>query len=55
MKAQYGKNVKGIMLKEKWIPGKHMARISITKVQQEIPKQYEKALKQFMSGLGDVT
>ena len=55
MKAQYGKDVKGIMLKEKWIPGKHMARISITKVQQEIPKRYEKALKQFMSGLGDVT
>lgn len=54
-RKQYGKDVKGIMLKEKWVPGKHMARISITKVQQEIPVRYKKALKQFMSGLGDVT
>ena len=42
----------GMMLKEKWIPGFHMARISINKVEREIPKRYERALKQFMKGLG---
>ena len=42
----------GMMLKEKWIPGHHMARISINKIEREIPKRYEKALKQFMKGLG---
>jgi hypothetical protein len=42
----------GVMLQEKWIPGVHMARISITKLEFEIPKKYEKALKEFMSGLG---
>lgn len=42
----------GMMLKEKWIPGFHMARISIAKVERELPKRYERALKQFMKGLG---
>ena len=54
-RKQYGKDAKGIMLKEKWVPGKHMARISITKVQQEIPVRYKKALKQFINGLRKVT
>lgn len=42
----------GMMLKDKWIPGHHMARISISKIEREIPKRYEKALQQFMKGLG---
>lgn len=52
LKAKYGDDMKGIMLKDKWIPGYHMARIAITKIEREIPKRYEKALKQFMKGLG---
>ena len=43
---------KGMMLTEKWIPGRHMARISITKIEQEMPMRYKRALKQFMSSLG---
>lgn len=42
----------GMVLSNKWIPGHHMARISISKIEREIPKRYEKALKQFMKGLG---
>jgi hypothetical protein len=52
IKQRYGNDVKGVMLHDKWIPGHHMARISITKIEREIPKRYEKALKQFMKGLG---
>lgn len=43
---------KGMMLTEKWIPGYHMARISITKIEWELPARYEKAFKQFIKGLG---
>lgn len=52
IRTKYGNDTQGIMLKEKWIPGYHMARISITKIEREIPKRYEKALKQFMKDLG---
>lgn len=52
IKQKYGDDVKGVMLQDKWIPGHHMARISISKIEREIPKRYEKALKQFMKGLG---
>jgi hypothetical protein len=52
IKQKYGDDVDGVMLQEKWIPGHHMARISIAKIEREIPKRYEKALRQFMKGLG---
>lgn len=52
LKAKYGDDMKGIMLQDKWIPGYHMARIAITKIEREIPKRYEKAMKEFMKGLG---
>jgi hypothetical protein len=52
IKQKYGDDVDGVMLQEKWIPGHHMARISIAKIEREIPKRYEKALQQFMKGLG---
>ena len=52
IKQKYGDDAKGVMLQDKWIPGHHMARISISKIEREIPKRYEKALKQFMKGLG---
>lgn len=42
----------GMRLRTKWIPGQHMARISITKVELELPKRYEKAFKQFCKDLG---
>jgi hypothetical protein len=44
----------GMMLKEKWIPGHHMARISITKVERELPARYDRAFKEFVKGLGAV-
>lgn len=52
IKQKYGDDAKGIMLQDKWIPGHHMARISISKIEREIPKRYERALKQFMRRLG---
>jgi hypothetical protein len=44
----------GMMLKEKWIPGFHMARISINKVERELPKRYDRAFKEFITRLGVV-
>ena len=52
LKAKYGDDMKGIMLQDKWIPGYHMARIAITKIERDIPKRYERAMKEFMKGLG---
>jgi hypothetical protein len=52
LRAKYGKDMTGIMLQEKWIPGVHMARVAITKIEREIPKRYHQALQQFMKGLG---
>lgn len=42
----------GMVLSNKWIPGYHMARISITKIENEIPRRYDKALQDFMKRLG---
>jgi hypothetical protein len=52
LKDYYGYDMGGVMLQEKWIPGVHMARISINKIEKELPARYEKAFKQFVSGLG---
>lgn len=52
IKTKYGTDTQGIMLKERWVQGYHMARISITKIEQEIPRRYSAALKQFMHSLG---
>ena len=41
----------GMMLKEKWIPGYHMARISVTKVEFEIPRRYNVAFQKYISRL----
>lgn len=41
----------GIMLQEKFIPGFHMARISINKIQNEIPKRFYKKFKVYLQGL----
>lgn len=52
IKAKYGTNTQGVMLKEKWVPGYHMARISITKIEREIPLRYQKEFAQFIKNLG---
>lgn len=52
LRDYYGYDIGGVMLEEKWIPGQHMARISITKVEREIPKRFEKAFNEFVKGLG---
>jgi hypothetical protein len=41
----------GMVLSNKWIPGYHMARISITKIEQEIPKRFERAFRDFVTRL----
>lgn len=43
---------KGMMLTERWVPGYHMARISINKIERELPKRYDQAFKEFIKGLG---
>ena len=42
----------GMVLSNKWIPGHHMARISINKIERELPKRYDRAFKEFIKGLG---
>lgn len=42
---------KGMMLTERWVPGYHMARISINKIERELPKRYDRAFKEFIKGL----
>lgn len=43
---------KGMMLTERWVPGYHMARISINKIERELPMRYDRAFKEFIKGLG---
>ena len=45
---------KGMMLTERWVPGYHMARISINKIERELPMRYDRAFKEFIKGLGVV-
>ena len=52
LRRQYGRNTQGIMLKRKWIPGVHMARISIDKIERELPARYNRAFKAFIASLG---
>lgn len=47
--SSYGPNLEsGIMLQEKWIPGHYMARISLNKVQNELPRRFEHEFKRWM-------
>lgn len=48
---KYGDDIPGVMLHEKWIPGHYMARISIQKIEREIPKRYKRAFAEFLKGL----
>lgn len=41
----------GMMLTTKWIPGFHMARLSITKEELSMKKRFETAFKRYMSKL----
>lgn len=41
----------GMMLKNRWVPGHHMARIAITKIERELPARYNRAFKKFLKGL----
>lgn len=49
LKQKYGEDLKGIMLKDKWIQGHFMARISINKIHEEMPKRFEKAFNNFIN------
>lgn len=52
LEEKYGDDISGVMLHEKWVPGHHMARISIAKIEQELPKRYEKAFDEFIKAHG---
>lgn len=52
LRRKYGRDAKGIMLKRKWIPGVHMARISIDKIERELPARYNRAFQRFIANLG---
>ena len=51
-KAGPNGGVKGIMLKDKWIPGVHMARISISQIERELPARYNREFTRFLKSLG---
>lgn len=42
----------GMVLSDKYIPGEHMARISIEQVERNMPRRFNIAFKQFMASLG---
>ena len=39
---------RGMMLREKWIPGFFMAKVSIERIEREMPKRFNAELKQFL-------
>jgi hypothetical protein len=47
-----GNRTSGMALKEKFIPGFHMAKISINKIDTEIPLRFRQEFEIFLSGLG---
>ena len=51
-KAGPNGGVKGIMLKDKWIPGVHLARISMSQIEQELPARYNREFTRFLKSLG---
>ena len=51
-KAGPNGGVKGIMLKDKWVPGVHMARISISQIERELPARYNREFTRFLKSLG---
>ena len=48
---QPGSRDSGMMLQEQFIPGVHMARIAISRIQNEIPTRLEKDFQEFLAGL----
>lgn len=48
LRTKYGPKVKGVMLQEKWIPGYHMAKISINKIEKEMPARLQKSFQEFL-------
>lgn len=52
LKAQYGSDIQGIMLKHKWVKGHHMARIALTQTQNKLDSRFEKAFSDFCKGKG---
>lgn len=46
---EYVKGAKtGMMLTYRWIPGQHMARISLSKIEKTMQPRFERAFKEFM-------
>lgn len=52
IRAKYGADAKGVKLRDKWIPGYHMARISLNEIEDELPRQYQIELQRFLKSMG---
>ena len=39
----------GMKLSTKWVPGQHMARISMDKIERELPARYQRAFQKFLN------
>jgi hypothetical protein len=44
--------VTGMALKDRYVPGAHMAQISLEKVRQAMPGRFDTAFRQWMAGFG---
>ena len=52
LRQKYGSDVGGVKLKNKWIPGVHMARIALTQTNNKIDKRFEQAFSDFCTAKG---
>lgn len=52
LRQKYGDDIQGIMLKEKWINGHHMARMALTQTQNKLDLRFEKAFTDFCKAKG---
>jgi len=52
LRQKYGSDIKGVKLKNKWIPGVHMARVALTQTQNKLDARFEKAFVDFCKARG---
>lgn len=52
LRQKYGSDIEGVKLKNKWIPGVHMARIALTQTQNKLDLRFEQAFSDFCKARG---
>ena len=52
LRGRYGSDIQGIMLKNRWIKGHHMARIALTQTENKFDSRFEKAFTAFCKAKG---